>query len=84
VEIIELGENDVVNMGAAALETTFTNSPTSKISEIKSSIFTFLGRKSCWFSSGVHCQVLREAGGGWERGKLRLVMVFEPDSKDKN
>jgi hypothetical protein len=74
---IELADGDVVSM-SASLETIFTNSPTSKMGEIRSSFSAFLGKKSWWFSSGVHCEVLRETGGGWERGKLRLIMVFEP------
>jgi KGK domain len=76
MERIELGDNDVVDMPAVW---NFTNTSTSKMKDIRDSFFTFLGQRYWWFSAcGVDCKVLPEAGDGWRKGKLKLIMVFEP------
>ncbi len=33
-----------------------------------------------WVNEGVICKVLLAAGGGWQKGKIRLRLEFTPDT----
>ncbi|MCG9884281.1 MAG: hypothetical protein MH825_01670 [Cyanobacteria bacterium] len=39
----------------------------------------FHARQRLILSQGLPCQVLKEAGGGWQSGHLKIEIVFVPD-----
>lgn len=73
---LELDNTDVVSMTA---NSSFTQTTTFQVTELRSAIEKHLGNLRDWFTYGVDCRVLRASGGGWQKGRLRLCLEFIPE-----
>jgi hypothetical protein len=83
---IKLEDNDVLKIRQ---EESVSQTPTSTVFELKRKIVELLrpgvggntNYADLWVSSysGVACQLLREKGGGWIKGTLRLRLEFIPE-----
>nr|WP_269144833.1 KGK domain-containing protein [Nostoc sp. WHI] len=41
------------------------------------------GNESQWFvEKGIPCEILRTAGGGWQKGRFRIRLEFVPDNPE--
>ncbi|WP_414574112.1 KGK domain-containing protein [Nostoc sp. CCY 9925] len=60
---------------------TFNGGETLKVSQLHTAIKKHLGDPLCmWFhGTGIQCEVLREQGGGWQKGKIHFRLEFIPE-----
>lgn len=77
----ELLPNEVVTLEPGQ----YINRPTNQISEIRQIInYRFGYDLEILFSEeGLECQVLRLGSPEWQSGRLRLMLLFEPDEPEE-
>ncbi len=66
-------------------ENTLGNAITSTVDEMLDAIYQNSDYNKDfkeWIGEGVPCRVLRETGGGWQKGKVRVRIEFVPDVPD--
>jgi len=74
----QLMPNEVVTLGKTG---DYLSHPTNRISEIQAIIEYHLGRdlRTLISAEGVKCEALSLGVSEWKSGRLRLVLLFEPD-----
>ncbi|MEH2300855.1 MAG: KGK domain-containing protein [Nostoc sp.] len=83
-EQIILSDEDVVSM---AQDANFARASTSTGEELMERLKSLVhgnsslqkDKASDWFGDGVNCKVLLTQGGGWQKGKIRILFEFVPD-----
>ncbi|MEH2233595.1 MAG: KGK domain-containing protein [Nostoc sp.] len=81
---IILSDEDVVSM---AQDANLTDASTSTGEELIERLKYLVHRSSNlqqdkasgWFEDGANCKVLLAQGGGWQKGKIRIIFEFVPD-----
>lgn len=81
---IILSDEDVISM---AQDTNLTEASTSTGEELMERLKYLVHRSSNleedkasdWFGDGVNCKLLLAQGGGWQKGKIRILFEFVPD-----
>ncbi|MEH2236414.1 KGK domain-containing protein [Nostoc sp.] len=81
---IILSDEDVVSMAQNA---NFTGASTSTGEELMQHLKSLVHRNSslqedkasAWLVNGVNCKLLLAQGGGWQKGKIRILFEFIPD-----
>lgn len=78
---VVLSDDDVVSTNP---KLTFVPSNTCKCGELKEALEKAAGVNLHSFVEGSPCEVLRSSGGGWQKGKVYLSVVFVPDEPEQN
>lgn len=82
---VNLTDDDVLSVST---DLSFTEGSTSTGAELMDIVQEWVERHSnldetqsaYWVKDGVICKVLLAAGGGWQKGKIRLRLEFTPDT----
>ena len=75
---IQLSDGDVVSMHP---NKTFAKAPMSTAKDLIRAMPDNHSDDELqkWINEGVSCKVLRETGGGWQKGRIKLALVFVPE-----
>ncbi|MEH2455761.1 KGK domain-containing protein [Nostoc sp.] len=81
---IILSDEDVISM---AQDANFAEASTLTGEELMERLKYLVHRSSNleedkaldWFGNGVNCKLLLAQGGGWQKGKIRILFEFVPD-----